>query len=81
MPFIDTEVAHKFSSSHRSAIEASDQCGYFYCLETFPPSDIKEWIDEGSTALCPRCTIDSVLPDSRVPLTTEFLTEMQKRWF
>jgi hypothetical protein len=44
---------------------------------------IEEWIDEGTTALCPRCGVDSVLPDNvpRAPLTVELLQEMHAYWF
>jgi hypothetical protein len=36
----------------------SELCGWFYCLEQFPPTAIVEWCDEdstgeGQTALCP----------------------------
>jgi hypothetical protein len=58
-----------------------------YCLATFPPAAIEEWIDEdgarvGQTALCPRCGIDSVIGSKAgFPLTKEFLTSLQKHWF
>jgi hypothetical protein len=38
-------------------------CGCYYCLATFPSGDIHEWRDDSQTAVCPRCGIDSVLPD------------------
>jgi hypothetical protein len=38
------------------------------------------WIDNGHTALCPHCGIDSVLPDT-VPLEAAFLEAMRKHWF
>jgi hypothetical protein len=44
--------------------ERSELCGCFHCLAVFPPSLVSEWIDEvddvGTTAMCPRCGIDSV---------------------
>lgn len=83
----DYHRAHQYSSGHRQQIEASELCGCFYCLATFPPAVIEEWIDEvdertGQTALCPRCGIDSVIGSKAgFPLTKEFLTSMQKHWF
>lgn len=44
--------------------------------------NIQEWIDDGDTAICPSCGIDSVIGSaSSYPITPEFLTAMQKFWF
>jgi hypothetical protein len=79
------EAAHQASSRHRGQIEKSKRCGCFYCLKTFSPTDIKEWIEESSgaeTALCPFCGIDSVIGDaSGYEVTHDFLSAMQQRWF
>ena len=88
----DLEGIHRHSSWHRERVLQSTVCGCFYCLAMFPPTDIVEWIPEAgkhgelvdnATALCPRCGIDAVLPDS-VPgasLSRELLVAMEKRWF
>lgn len=75
--------AHKLSSKHGQAVKASKQCGCFFCLSTFDPKHIYEWIDSGDTALCPVCGIDSVLPENDLCEATnlEFLTEMKEYWF
>ncbi|MPT10094.1 MAG: cytoplasmic protein [Comamonas sp.] len=80
---MDVIEAHRHSSRHRSEIEASDLCGCFYCLETYSPSAITEWIDEGDgTALCPKCGIDAVLGSaSSAQINTRFLRSMHKKWF
>jgi hypothetical protein len=87
----DLEGIHKHSSRHRDRVEQSSVCGCFYCLAFFTPSEIKDWVDvpegaddeAGVTALCPRCGIDSVLPDSvpGAPLSPELLAAMQRHWF
>jgi len=43
-------------------------------------ADADEW---GQTAVCPRCGIDAVLPDSvpGAPLTLTLLSDMQAFWF
>ncbi|RZF62939.1 hypothetical protein EWE74_07025 [Sphingobacterium corticibacterium] len=78
------EHAHKASSSHRAEMEDSTSCGCFYCLATFTPIEIVEWIDEpngGETAICPKCGIDSVL-SSKYPIADPiFLREMNAYWF
>jgi len=56
--------------------------GAFYCLEVFPPSEIEDWTDDGDTALCPKCGIDSVLGSiSGYPIERQFLKKMHDQWF
>jgi hypothetical protein len=78
--------AHQFSIYNRRQIGDSDSCGCFYCLAIFPPSEIRDWVDEragfDTTPLCPRCGIDSVLGSAAgFPITPEFLEKMKKHWF
>jgi hypothetical protein len=90
----DLELAHKRSIRHRAEVEASETCGCFYCLATFPPREITDWTDwpegtpdgeedrYGQTALCPRCGIDAVIGAAAgYPLTSDFLRAMNVRWF
>lgn len=79
----DIVRAHEFSTHHRADIEASDICGCFYCLKTFPPAEITEWWDrDGQTPVCPKCGIDSVIASaSGFPITRKFLREMHNKWF
>lgn len=83
MPSADVLRAHTHCSRHRAEIMASEMCGCFYCLHTFPPDAIEHWIDEGDgTALCPKCTVDSIIGSaSGFPVTPEFLERMKARWF
>ena len=75
-------VAHKHSSNHRGELEESFQCGCFHCKSFFKPTKIKEWIDEGTTAMCPKCGIDSVIGDaSNFDITEKFLDSMHQAWF
>lgn len=81
-PTPNLAAAHKHCIRHRAEIEASQVCGCFYCLSMFPPAEIVEWIDDGQTALCPKCPVDSVLGSaSGFPITREFLELMHERWF
>jgi hypothetical protein len=76
-------VAHKKSVRHRADIERSSLCGCFYCKAIFAPNRIVEWVDNGATALCPTCGIDSVIGDaSGLQITKSFLEAMlQVAWF
>jgi len=71
---LDYIHAHKNCSRHRNEIQQSERCGWFYCLESFTPSEIQEWVDGDATAMCPRCGIDSVTGSASVLfLSQEFL--------
>jgi hypothetical protein len=75
-------LAHKHCSLHRSELEKSELCGCFYCLAIFAPSEIVEWIDDGQTAICPKCPVDAVVGSaSGFPITRELLQRMHNRWF
>ena len=79
---MDIITAHDKCSYHRKEIETSKVCYCFYCLNSFSPAEIFEWIDDGQTALCPKCGIDSILGDaSGIDLTEEFIKEMSEYWF
>lgn len=75
--------AHKHSSGHRAEIKASEVCGCFYCGNIFPPSEIDMWVNNGTYATCPKCSIDSVLGSaSGLPVANKtFLDAMHERWF
>jgi len=59
----------------------SSEAGCFYCLQTFPPSAVEDWCDEGETAYCPRCGIDSVIGNVAVDVSPQLLSEMHSYWF
>jgi hypothetical protein len=76
-------AAHRHCSDNREAVKASRLCGCFYCRRTFSAGEIANWVHSKPAALCPKCGIDSVLPDrSGLPVTdTSFLQAMHERWF
>jgi hypothetical protein len=77
-------AAHKCCSNHQVQVESSNVCGCFYCLGTFSPTQIEDWVDDkDGTALCPKCGIDSVLADKAdYPVSDpEFLKAMHAFWF
>ena len=87
---IDFKKVHSKCGWHEKEILASKVCGCFYCLSIFSPDEITEWIEEredcprgpGKTAVCPKCDIDSVLPDNTGhEITRDFLEKMQKEYF
>lgn len=77
------KALHQFSRFNRSWVEASEQCGCFYCCKFFSPAWISRWVDQGKTATCPECCIDAVLPEKGLnrPLTQEILEGMNRAYF
>ena len=74
--------SHQDSIYHAQQIRASKQCGCFYCLEIFPSSNIEDWTDNGTTAICPHCGIDSVIAETAErKIDKAFLQQMNKEWF
>lgn len=73
-------TAHAYASRHRLQLEHSNIVACFYCLARSTYSDITRWIDNGETAMCPKCGIDSVLPVNE-KIDDVFLKGMQHYWF
>jgi len=75
--------AHEHSANHRPQLEASNLAGCFFCCATYSPSQIEEWVDDETTALCPKCGIDAVIGGaSGFPIGDgKFLKEMNGIWF
>lgn len=67
------------ATKNKEAIEKIEQCTCYHCLARFETSQIKEWCDEGLTAICPFCNVDSVLPG--VEYQEDFLIESNNYWF
>ena len=82
MPWEDVKAAHGLCTNNREALKNSVRCGCFYCKSIYDPKEIMDWVDGGKTALCSRCGIDSVIPETeKYPLTTAFLQKMHQYWF
>ena len=76
------KAAPLYSFKNKVRISGSTQCGCYHCLAVFAKTEIKEWTDDGETAICPRCQIDTVIPDETgVEMTTENLKSLRDFWF
>ena len=86
---IDLKQIHKFSACHEFKVKNSEVCGCFYCTQFFLSEDIEEWVNDdfkdgrkGKTALCPKCGIDSVLPEvDDFTLNLKLLEDMNAEYF
>jgi hypothetical protein len=78
----DINSAHAHCTHNNQEIKYSKVCGCFFCLEIYPSTEVISWIDNNLTALCPRCSIDSVIGDaSGYEISKILLSEMKKHWF
>jgi len=79
--------AHNHSLNNRLELLSSNVCGCFCCLVIFTPNYITKWLDVedgylGPTGRCPNCGQASVIGSaSCYPITTEFLTVLERYWF
>lgn len=76
---IELGLIYVQSFKNKEKIESSKTCGCFYCLNIFSSKEVVEWVDKGKTALCPKCGIDSVLPEMYA--NKETLAKMQDIYF
>ena len=73
---------HTYSTHNRSNIAAANKCYCFHCKAVMKSREILRFADDGQTAICPKCGIDSILPDSiDEPLDTKIIAEMHEYWF
>jgi hypothetical protein len=63
-PGIDPYSYQRAADDNRDEILRSEVCGCIACGETYPPSEIKKWWDQGATACCPKCGMTSVVVGS-----------------
>lgn len=81
----DFTPEHDGSFRNRTAVTAAARVGCFYCCEIYDSSEITEWTDEDggeldATAICARCSIDSVIP-VKEGVDAAFLAELREKWF
>lgn len=72
---------HKCAIYNRKDIQQSDTCGCFYCKNIFYAGDITEWTDNGETAICPHCGVDSVICNKKDYIVTEEDLNMLNRYY
>lgn len=73
---------HELSHNNRDLLETQDKCGCYYCREIFPTKEITTWADDGQTAVCPYCHVDSVICDNQLlKITPDLLEDGYVWWF
>ena len=74
--------AIKYATSNRDELKKSQMAGCYYCCSVFKAAEVVNFLAEENTAMCPKCGIDSVIPETAgYPLTVEVLEELHRYWF
>lgn len=72
----------RYSIDNKACLTKADTCGCFYCQKIFNPEEIKKWTDNGKTAICPHCGVDSIIAETNeIKITPELLEELNKKYF
>lgn len=75
---MDVEKFPELSLKNKAALVGADGASCYFCLSVFNLEAIEEWTDDGETAKCPVCEVDSVLPGM---YSREILAAGLERWF
>ena len=76
------EKLHTYSTNNKRNIALSNQCFCFHCKACMDRSEITDYLDDGQTALCPRCGVDAILPDSiDESIDEDIIAQMHEYWF
>lgn len=74
--------AHEHSIYNRVALTESKDAACYYCRTIFSATEVSEFTDDGETALCPHCGVDSVLPEKAgYPLNYMTIRALHQYWF
>ena len=58
------EIIYSYCNANQNVLKKYKKCTCLYCGSSFDYSCIKAWVNDqnGKTAICPYCSIDSVVP-------------------
>lgn len=74
--------AHGHTMHNRKEVESSQFCYCIFCQTFFRPSEIDDYADGGTTAICPYCGCDAVIGEAcGIKLTDELLDRLHYKYF
>jgi hypothetical protein len=77
----EASLLHRHTRANRMEMEASEVCGCIACERIYFPSEIVQWLENG-TAMCPHCGVDAVVGSaSGIPIMPGVLRRAHERWF
>lgn len=77
------EQLHTYAFKNKPYFEENLDVGCFSCLKQYNAGEIEDYVDGEQTALCPFCSIDSVIPMDKHPENEriDILQELQTKYF
>lgn len=73
--------APMYAFKNKEAVAISQICGCYNCLNVISVKDIEFWTDDDETALCPKCTLDTLIAGSLgIQLDRETLQKIRDHW-
>lgn len=75
---INIQESAKLAFKNRSIIETEANCWCYHCVKSISRDQIREWTDSGETAICPLCSVDSILPGN---LDKSLVQRIHDFWF
>lgn len=74
------EDIYKHCHKNKNELKENEKCLCIYCNAEFTSNMIKEWVDNGETAICPNCGIDSVI-NKKLIKNKKILDKLYKKYF
>ena len=76
------KYAHIHSLNNISDIKLSQLVGCYSCIRIFNSNEVIQSTDNGATAICPYCSVDSLLSEqSPYTLDKKTLKKLNDFWF
>lgn len=76
---MDKDIENYPTLSRNNLLEKNcSEFGCYFCQSIIKREDIEDTCDNGETAICPKCSVDSLLPGIT---DTELLAKGLERWF
>lgn len=78
----DEEVrqAPRLAFNNKDRLEKATWCGCYQCLSIMTTNSVVMYTDNGTTALCPVCGVDSIIPEA-TDKDKPLLMLMYEYWF
>ena len=73
---------HNHSFKNRAEIAQSLICYCIHCQKACASGQVEKWVDDGETAICPKCGVDSLIGSAaEYEMTEPLLKELHEFYF
>lgn len=81
MKYNTIKKIYKLTINNKNFVLNSDKVGCFFCKNIFSSKEIVNYVDDGTTAICPKCDIDSIVCDSIADVNEPMLNALHTFYF